>query len=117
VRLRPAWIQTILRIHAVWSGSMLFAISFSTCYRVCKRTARIVIRLRRCAGWSQTHYVGFVIARLKYFYLLKSKTLYSIYLHLYFSERFADDIIARMNLTALIDKTPDLSLQSNNEHS
>jgi hypothetical protein len=26
--LRPAWIQTSLRIHAVWSGSMLFAISF-----------------------------------------------------------------------------------------
>jgi hypothetical protein len=23
--LRPAWIQTSLRIHAVWSGSMLFA--------------------------------------------------------------------------------------------
>jgi hypothetical protein len=32
----PAWIQTSMRIHAVWSGSMLFAISFSTCYRVCK---------------------------------------------------------------------------------
>ncbi|XP_045191227.2 uncharacterized protein LOC123548063 [Mercenaria mercenaria] len=25
VRLRPAWIQTSLRIRAVWSGSMLFA--------------------------------------------------------------------------------------------
>jgi hypothetical protein len=43
--LRPAWIQTSLRIRAVWSGSMLFAISFSTCYRVCKRTAWILIRL------------------------------------------------------------------------
>jgi hypothetical protein len=42
MRLRPAWIQTSLRIRAVWSGSMLFAISFSTCYRGCKRTA----------GWS-----------------------------------------------------------------
>jgi hypothetical protein len=29
VRLRPAWIQTSLRICAVWSISMLFAISFS----------------------------------------------------------------------------------------
>jgi hypothetical protein len=44
--------QTSLRIRAVWSGSMLFAISFSTCYRVCKRTAWILIRLRGCAGWS-----------------------------------------------------------------
>jgi hypothetical protein len=25
VRLWPAWIQTSLRIHPVWSGSMLFA--------------------------------------------------------------------------------------------
>jgi hypothetical protein len=41
--LRPAWIR------AVWSGSTLFAISFSTCNRVCKRTAWILIRLR---GWS-----------------------------------------------------------------
>jgi hypothetical protein len=47
--LRPAWIQTSLRIRAVWSGSMLSAISFSTCYRVCKRTAWILIRLRGCA--------------------------------------------------------------------
>jgi hypothetical protein len=31
---------------------MLFAISFSTCYRVGKRTAWILIRLRGCAGWS-----------------------------------------------------------------
>jgi hypothetical protein len=46
--LRPAWIQTSLRIRA----SMLFAISFSTCYRICKRTAWILIRLRRYAGWS-----------------------------------------------------------------
>jgi hypothetical protein len=47
--LRPAWIQTSLRIRAVRSGSILFAISFSTCYRVCKRTAWSLIRLR---GWS-----------------------------------------------------------------
>jgi hypothetical protein len=52
MRLRPGWIQTSLRICAVWSGSMLFAISFSTCYRVCKWTAWILIRLRGCAGWS-----------------------------------------------------------------
>jgi hypothetical protein len=52
VRLRPAWIQTSLRIRAVWSGSMLFAVSFSTCIRVGKRTAWILIRLRGCAGLS-----------------------------------------------------------------
>jgi hypothetical protein len=39
-------------IRAVWSGSMLFAISFFTCYRVCKRTAWMPIRLRGCEGWS-----------------------------------------------------------------
>jgi hypothetical protein len=50
--LQPAWIQTSLRIRAVWSGSMLFAISFSTCYRVCKRTAWILISLSWWAGWS-----------------------------------------------------------------
>jgi hypothetical protein len=42
--------------------SLQFAISFSTCYRVCKRTAWILIRLRGC--WSQTRYVGFVMTRL-----------------------------------------------------
>jgi hypothetical protein len=52
VRLRPAWIQTSLRIRAVWLGSMLFAFSFSTCNRVGKRTVWILIRLRGCAGWS-----------------------------------------------------------------
>jgi hypothetical protein len=46
MRLRSAWIQTSLRIRAVLSGSMLFAISFFTCYRVCKGTAWILIRLR-----------------------------------------------------------------------
>jgi hypothetical protein len=45
--LRTAWIQTSLRLRAVGSGSMLFAISFSTFYRVCKRTAWILIW-----GWS-----------------------------------------------------------------
>jgi hypothetical protein len=50
--LRSAWFHTSLRIRAVWSESMLFAISFSTCYRVCKRTAWILIRLRGCVGWS-----------------------------------------------------------------
>jgi hypothetical protein len=39
-------------ICAVWSGSMLFAISFSTCNRVCKLTAWILIRPWGCAGWS-----------------------------------------------------------------
>jgi hypothetical protein len=45
--LRPAWIQTSLCIRTVWSGSMLIAIGFSTCYRVCKQTAWILIRLRK----------------------------------------------------------------------
>jgi hypothetical protein len=31
---------------------LLFAFSFSTCNRVCKRTAWILTRLRGCAGWS-----------------------------------------------------------------
>jgi hypothetical protein len=40
-------------IRAVWSGSMLFTISFSTCNRVgIKQKAWILIRLRGCAGWS-----------------------------------------------------------------
>jgi hypothetical protein len=45
----------------------------STCNRVGKHwSALILIRLRRCAGWpdpcwSQTHYVGFVVTRLKCF--------------------------------------------------
>jgi hypothetical protein len=42
MRLRPAWIQPSLRVRAVLSGSMLFAISVSTCYRVGKQTAWLV---------------------------------------------------------------------------
>jgi hypothetical protein len=73
VGLQPAWIQTSLRIRAVWSGSMLFAVSFSTCNRVGKRTSWILIRLRGSAMsgldpcWSQTQYVGFVVTRLNYY--------------------------------------------------
>jgi hypothetical protein len=52
VGLRTAWIHSSLRLLTVWSGSMLFAISFPTCNRVCKRRAWILIRLRGCAGWS-----------------------------------------------------------------
>jgi hypothetical protein len=37
---------------AVWSGSMLFTIGFSSCYMVCKQIALILIRLRGWAGWS-----------------------------------------------------------------
>jgi hypothetical protein len=40
------------RVRAVWSESMLFAISFSICNRVCKRTEWILVRLRGRAGWS-----------------------------------------------------------------
>jgi hypothetical protein len=56
--LRPACIQTSLRICPVWSGSMLFAISFYTCNRVGNRTAWILIRLRGCAGWSASMLVA-----------------------------------------------------------
>jgi hypothetical protein len=64
--LHPAWIQTSLHICAVWSGSMLFAISFPTCNRVCKRTAMDAqAGLDPC--WSQTHYVGFVVTQFKCF--------------------------------------------------
>jgi hypothetical protein len=43
---QPAHPHSLIRIQ------MLFAISFLTCYRICKRTAWILIRLRGCAGWS-----------------------------------------------------------------
>jgi hypothetical protein len=45
LRLRPAWVQTRVRLRAVWSGSMLFAFSFSTCKRVCRRTGMRTRRL------------------------------------------------------------------------
>jgi hypothetical protein len=55
VRLRPAWIQTslrsLIRIHAV-------GYQFSTCYRICKCTAWILIRLRGCADWSKSMLVA-----------------------------------------------------------
>jgi hypothetical protein len=60
---QPAHPRRLIRIHAQ------FAISFSTCYRVCKRTAWILIRLDTC--WSQTHYVGFVVTWLKCFPICK----------------------------------------------
>jgi hypothetical protein len=50
--LTEPFIYIFSEINYIWSGSMLFAISFFTCYRVCKRTAWILIRLRGCAGWS-----------------------------------------------------------------
>jgi hypothetical protein len=52
VDLRPAWIQTSLHIHAVWSGSMLFAYQLYYKWRNWQRTAWILIRLGGCAGWS-----------------------------------------------------------------
>jgi hypothetical protein len=61
VGLRPAWIQTSLCLRAVWSGSMLFAISFSTCNRVGQRTAWNLIKLRGCAGWSGSLLVANVL--------------------------------------------------------
>jgi hypothetical protein len=52
-KFHPVWSKLILHlIRAVWTGSMLFAFSFSTCNRVCRRKAWILIRLRGCAGWS-----------------------------------------------------------------
>jgi hypothetical protein len=67
--LRPAWIQTSLRIHTVWSGSMLFAISSLL-------VIGFVIKQHgtwwECADaqagldpcWSQTHNDGFVVTQL-----------------------------------------------------
>jgi hypothetical protein len=67
---------------------MLFVISFSTCYRVCKRTAWILIRLHMHmqAGldpcWSQTQYVGFVMI-LSYIllFLTQHEQIYQAKLH------------------------------------
>jgi hypothetical protein len=61
IGVRPAWIKKSLRIRAVWSGSMLFAISFSTYYLVCKRTAWLLIRLRGYTGWSGSMLVANIL--------------------------------------------------------
>jgi hypothetical protein len=61
------WATSWQNQHSVFASSMdpdQPAISFSNCNRIGKRTAWILIRLRGCAGWSQTHYVGFVMGRL-----------------------------------------------------
>jgi hypothetical protein len=70
VRLRQAWIQTSLLIHAVWSGSLTNPI-----------TSKEIDREQH-GSWSdwadeqagldpfqlQTHYVGFVVTGLKYIF-------------------------------------------------
>jgi hypothetical protein len=74
--LRPAWIQTSMRIRAVWAGSMLFAISFSTCNieYVSEQHASWSDCADAQAGpdpcWPQTHYVGFVVMQLISWYTL-----------------------------------------------
>jgi hypothetical protein len=75
---KPAHPRSLIRIH------MMFAISFSTCNRVCKRTAWILIRLRGCACWSGSMlvanalrtcmYVGFVVTQLMYFNPFKTSS-------------------------------------------
>jgi hypothetical protein len=73
VGLRPAWIQTSLSVRAVWSGNMLFAISFSTCNRwVSEQHGSWSDCTDTQAGLdsclAQTHYVGFVMTRLILWY-------------------------------------------------
>jgi hypothetical protein len=81
--LRPAWIQASLCIHAVWSGPMLFAISFCTCYRVVSEyqwswsdCADAQADMDPC--WLQTHYVCFIMTRLiihiMYYYIVKTNS-------------------------------------------
>jgi hypothetical protein len=83
--LRPAWIQTRLRICAVWSGSMLFA--YQLYYNLCRETnsekhgpwsdcADAQTGLDPC--WSQTHHVGFIVTRLIWLMLLCLKLLDTI---------------------------------------
>jgi hypothetical protein len=52
VTIKTNIVRLLIRIRSVWSEPMLFDISFSTCYRLCKQTAWILIRLNGCAGWS-----------------------------------------------------------------
>jgi hypothetical protein len=58
MRLRPAWNKSSLRVRAVWSESMLFAITCSNCNSVGKRIALIMIRLRAFTGWSVSRLVA-----------------------------------------------------------
>jgi hypothetical protein len=63
--------QLSIRAVSVWSGSMLFAISLSTCNRLISKQH---VSWSDCAAaqagldpcWSQTHFVGFVVTRLIY---------------------------------------------------
>jgi hypothetical protein len=77
---QPAHPHRLIRIH------MLFAISFSTCYTVCKRTAWILIRLRACACWSGSMLVANTLcwfcldAAYIVFYLDPNVTIWIIYL-------------------------------------
>jgi hypothetical protein len=104
--LRPAWIQTSLRIRAVWSGSMMFTISFSTCYRVCKRTTWILIRLHGSAGWSGSMLVANALcwfcrdaAQIKTGRLSNNKRWS------YYKVEFNDEILPPLTKTRLIWNT------------
>jgi hypothetical protein len=70
--LQPAWIQTSLLIRAVWSGFMLVAISFPTCSNIVGQRLASWSCVDVQAGldpcWPQTHYVGFVMSRLIYWW-------------------------------------------------
>jgi hypothetical protein len=54
---------------------MLFAVSFSTCYMVCKGTAWILIGLRGYAGWSGSMLVANALCWFwfYYYYCIKIK--------------------------------------------
>jgi hypothetical protein len=66
VHLRPAWIQTSLRIRAVWSGSMLFAYQLCNKWRNWQRRAWILIRL---CGWFKVNDINIIHAPWSLFYV------------------------------------------------
>jgi hypothetical protein len=83
MRLRPACIQTSLRVRAVWSGSMLFiCCSLTNSITNTETDSEQHGSWPDCADaqagldpcWLQTHYVGFVMTRLIYIHMYSNKT-------------------------------------------
>ena len=50
--LRTAKVQMSVRIRATWSEHSLFIDIYNNIYWFCKRAAKALISLRKCAGWS-----------------------------------------------------------------
>jgi hypothetical protein len=69
-----------------------------TCYRVCKRTAWILIILRGCMHpcWSKTHYVGFVMTRLNFDFIFQLMTIWQAQVMLFQVRQYR--IIAFINI-------------------